>query len=128
LFLTPLDTPPANCTDPFLSYRVRAGGGAAPYVFRLVGDPAFVPANVNGVDIHDFSAVVTFGVTYFVEVRDNNGCTYIEEIPPITAPTPVNVTATATTASCNVAGSGAIDYEVSGLPNNPANFTVTLQN
>ncbi len=128
LDLIPLDTPPALCTDPFLSYRVQAVGGTAPYEFRLVGDPLFVPANVNGIDIHDFSAVVTFGVTYFVEVRDNLGCTYIEEIDPITPPSPINVTATATTASCNVAGSGAIDYEVSGLPANPANFTVTLQN
>ncbi len=127
LDLIPLDPPPALCTDPFISYRVQATGGTAPYEFRLVGDPVFVPANVNGIDIHDFSAVVTFGVTYFVEVRDNLGCTYIEEIDPITAPSPVTVTATATTASCNVAGSGAITYEVSGIAS-PADMTITLQN
>ncbi|SHG20556.1 T9SS type B sorting domain-containing protein [Flagellimonas flava] len=127
LDLTPLDPPPALCTDSFISYRVQASGGTAPYEFRLVGDPTFTPANVNGVDIHDFSAVVTFGVTYFVEVRDNLGCTYIEEILPITAPSPVTVTATATTASCNVAGSGAIDYEVTGIAS-PADLTITLEN
>ncbi|MCL6272880.1 T9SS type B sorting domain-containing protein [Muricauda sp. 2012CJ35-5] len=127
LDLIPLDPPPALCTDAFISYRVQATGGTAPYEFRLVGDPTFVPANVNGVDIHDFSAVVTFGVTYFVEVRDNLGCIYIEEIDPITAPSPVTVSATATTASCNVAGSGAIDYEVTGIAS-PANITVTLEN
>ncbi|MEX0362814.1 MAG: Two component regulator three Y domain-containing protein, partial [Allomuricauda sp.] len=127
LDLIPLDPPPALCTDPFISYRVQATGGTAPYEFRLVGDPTFVLANVNGVDIHDFSAVVTFGVTYFVEVRDALGCTYIEEIDPITAPSPVTVTATATTASCNVAGSGAIDYEVTGIAS-PADLTITLQN
>ena len=128
LNLTPLDAPPANCTDPFLSYRVQASGGLAPYFFRLVGDSTFEQANENLVDIHDFSGVVTFGVTYFVEVMDSNGCIYIEEIQPIIAPSTVNVTASTTTASCSVAGSGSIDYEVSGLPNNPANFTVTLQN
>lgn len=128
LDLIPLDAAPLNCTDPFLSYRVQAVGGTAPYQFRLVGGGAFVPANVNGVDIHDFSAVVTFGVTYFVEVIDALGCIYIEEIDPITAPSPVTVTATTTTASCDVSGSGTITYEVSGLPNDPANFTVTLQN
>lgn len=128
LDLIPLDTPPALCTDPFISYRVQAVGGTAPYEFRLVGDPTFVPANVNGVDIHDFSAVVTFGVTYFVEVRDNLGCTYIEEIDPITPPSPVSVAATATTASCNVAGSGEIAYEVSGITPSPGDFTITLEN
>ncbi|WP_420319804.1 T9SS type B sorting domain-containing protein [Flagellimonas sp.] len=128
LDLIPLDAPPALCTDPFISYRVQATGGTAPYEFRLVGDPAFVPANVNGVDIHDFSAVVTFGVTYFVEVRDALGCTYIEEIDPILPPSPITVTATSNTASCNVSGSGEITYEVSGLPANPANFNVTLEN
>ncbi|MGX1929390.1 T9SS type B sorting domain-containing protein [Flagellimonas sp. 2504JD4-2] len=128
LDLIPLDAPPALCTDPFISYRVQATGGTAPYEFRLVGDPTFVPANVNGVDIHDFSAVVTFGVTYFVEVRDALGCTYIEEIDPIVPPSPITVTATSNTASCNVTGSGEITYEVSGLPANPANFEVTLEN
>lgn len=128
LDLIPLDTPPALCTDPFISYRVQATGGTSPYEFRLVGDPTFVLANVNGVDIHDFSAVVTFGVTYFVEVRDALGCTYIEEIDPIVPPSPVTVTATSNTASCNVAGSGEITYDVSGLPANPANFEVTLEN
>ncbi|WP_420602285.1 T9SS type B sorting domain-containing protein [Flagellimonas sp.] len=127
LDLIPLDTPPALCSVAGFTYRVRATGGTAPYEFRLVGDPTFNPATSGG-DTYDFTGQVTFGVTYFVEVRDALGCTYIEEIDPITAPSPVTVTATATTASCNVSGSGGIDFQVSGLPANPADFTVTLEN
>ncbi|NKI32795.1 T9SS type B sorting domain-containing protein [Croceivirga thetidis] len=126
LNLTPLDTPPANCSDPFLSYRVQASGGTAPYEFRLVGDPTFVLANVNGIDIHDFSAVVTFGVTYFVEVRDALGCIYEEEIPPITPPSPIAVAATGTTTSCGTAATGEVFYEITGIAS-PADFTVTVE-
>lgn len=128
LDLIPLDTPPATCADPFLSYRVQAVGGTGPYEFRLVGDPTFVLANVNAFDIHDFSAVVTFGVTYFVEVRDANGCTYIEEILPITPPSPINVAATSTSASCNPGGTGEIFFDVTGISPSPADFTIELQN
>lgn len=127
LDLIPLDIPPAVCSGSAFTYRVQATGGTAPYEFRLVGEPTFNPATSGG-DTYDFTGQVTFGVTYFVEVRDNLGCTYIEEIDPISSVNPVTVTATATTASCNVTGSGAIDYEVSGLPANPGDFTVTLQN
>ncbi|MEO0527122.1 MAG: SprB repeat-containing protein, partial [Bacteroidota bacterium] len=129
LDLIPLDPPPVNCTDPFISYRLQAVGGTGPYFFRLVGDPSPpVLANDNGFDIHNFAGLVAFGVTYFVEVTDNLGCVYIEQIDPITPPSPVDVTATASTASCDVAGNGVINYTVDGLVNNPANFTVTLEN
>ncbi|MDT0540716.1 T9SS type B sorting domain-containing protein [Croceitalea sp. P059] len=128
LDLTPLDTPPLNCSDPFISYRVQASGGLAPYEFRLVGDPTFVLANVNSIDIHDFSAVVTFGVTYFVEVRDANGCTYIEQIDPITPPSPINVNTTSSSASCSPAGTGDIFFEITGIAPSPADFTIELQN
>jgi len=124
--LTPLDVPPANCTDPWITYRFQASGGTGPYLFGLVGNP-LVPANVNGFDIHDFAGQVTFGVTYFIQVQDALGCIYIEQIDPIVPPSPVDVTATATTASCAPGGNGVISYTVDGLLNNPANFTVQLQ-
>lgn len=127
LNLTPLDTPPANCSDPFLSYRVQASGGTGPYEFRLVGEPTFVLANVNGIDIHDFSAQVVFGVTLFVEVRDALGCIYQEEIPPITPPNPITVAATGTTTSCGSSDTGELFYEITGIAS-PADFTVTLEN
>ena len=78
-------------------------------------------------DIFDVTGLVVPGVTYFVEVRDALGCTYIEEIDPIGPINPVAVAATSLAASCNVAGSGAIDYEVSGI-SAPGDFTLTLQN
>ena len=127
LDLIPLDADPAICSDTSFPYRVQATGGTAPYEFRLVGDPIFTPGTGAGNDIFDVTGLVVPGVTYFVEVRDALGCTYIEEIDPIGPINPVAVAATATSASCNVAGSGSIDYEVSGI--SPAgDFTLTLQN
>ena len=127
LDLIPLDANPAICSDTSFPYRVQATGGTAPYEFRLVGDPTFTPGTGAGNNIFDVTGLVVPGVTYFVEVRDALGCTYIEEIDPIGPINPVAVAATATSASCNVAGSGSIDYEVSGI--SPAgDFTLTLQN
>ncbi|WP_431161387.1 T9SS type B sorting domain-containing protein [Flagellimonas beolgyonensis] len=125
LDLIPLDPNPAICSDTTFPYRVQATGGTGPYEFRLVGEPTFNPATSGG-DTYDFTGQVVPGVTYFVEVRDALGCTYIEEIDPIGPINPVAVTATSTAASCNVSGSGSIDYEVSGI--SAGDFTLTLQN
>ena len=127
LDLIPLDANPALCSDTAFPYRVQATGGTGPYEFRLVGDPIFQPGTGAGGDIYDFTGQVVPGVTYFVEVRDALGCTYIEEIDPIGPINPVAVAATATSASCNVAGSGSIDYQVTGI-SAPGDFTITLQN
>ncbi|UII75311.1 T9SS type B sorting domain-containing protein [Flagellimonas sp. HMM57] len=128
LNLTPLDSAPLLCSDTSFPYRVRASGGTAPYEFRLVGEPTFNPADnaPSPGDVYDFSGQVVPGVNYFVEVRDANGCTYIEEIGPIGPANPVAVAATATSASCDVSGTGSITYEVNGIPS--GNFTVTLEN
>ncbi|QLG44061.1 T9SS type B sorting domain-containing protein [Costertonia aggregata] len=128
LTLTPLDFPTVACNDPAFTYRVQAAGGTAPYEFRLVGSPlGYVLANVNGTDIHDFVGQVEFGVTYFVEVRDANGCEYIQEIPPITGPSTINVNASANTLSCASNGAGVIDYTITGIAS-PANITIRLEN
>lgn len=127
LNLTPLDAAPLLCSDTVFPYRVQASGGTGPYEFRLVGDPIWTPGTGAGNDIFDVTGLVVPGVTYFVEVRDALGCTYIQEIDPIGPVNPVAVTATSLSASCNVAGSGSIDYEVSGI-SAPGDFTVTLQN
>ncbi|WP_338193657.1 T9SS type B sorting domain-containing protein [Flagellimonas marinaquae] len=127
LNLTPLDAAPLLCSDTVFPYRVQASGGTGPYEFRLVGDPIWTPGTGAGNDIFDVTGLVVPGVTYFVEVRDALGCTYIQEIDPIGPVNPVAVTATSLSASCNVAGSGSIDYEVSGV-SAPGDFTVTLQN
>ncbi|MEK6154957.1 T9SS type B sorting domain-containing protein [Flavobacteriaceae bacterium 3-367] len=125
LDLVPISTPPLDCTSVF-TFLVDIVGGTGPYQIGLVGSP-LGPPNVDA-DTHDFTGQVAFGVTYFVQVVDALGCTYIEQIDPIPAPSPVAVTATATTASCDVAGNGVIDYQVTGITPSPADFTVTLQN
>ncbi|WP_422860345.1 T9SS type B sorting domain-containing protein [Flagellimonas sp. S174] len=126
LDLIPLDPDPLLCNDTSFPFRVRAVGGTDPYEFRLVGDPTFQPGTGPNNNIFDVTGLVVPGVTYFVEVRDANGCTYIEEIGPIGPANPVAVAATATTASCNISGSGVIDYDVTGIPG--GNFEVTLEN
>ena len=128
LDLIPLDAPPPSCTGAWLSYRVQAVGGTAPYEFRLVGEPTFVLANVNGVDIHDFSYAMQFGITLFVEVRDANGCVYLEQIDPVIAPDPIDINITATSPACGSGFGGAIQYEIINITPSPATFTVTLQN
>ena len=128
LDLIPLDTPPTVCSGSAFTYTVQATGGTAPYEFRLVGDPGFTPGIGVGNDIFDVTGLVTFGVTYFVEVRDALGCTYIERIDPITSLNPVTVNATANTISCGTSGNGTIDYEVTGITPSPGDFTVTLEN
>ena len=90
-----------------------------------MGGP-LVPANVNGVDIHDFAGQVTFGVTYFVQVQDALGCIYIEQIDPIIGPTPLAVVATATSAACAPNANGTIDFQVTGI-GSPADITIQLQ-
>ncbi len=127
LDLIPLDPAPTDCFDTSFPYRVQAVGGTAPYDFRLVGDPTWQLGSGAGNDIFDVTGLVVPGVTYFVEVMDANGCTYIEEIDPIGPTNPVTVTATSLAASCNVAGSGSIDFEVSGI-SVVGNFTVRVEN
>ncbi len=127
LDLTPIDPPPATDCNTVFTYRVQASGGTAPYLFGLVGNP-LVLANVNGVDIHDFTGQIGYGTTYFVEVEDALGCRYIERIDPINPPSPITLTASATTASCAPGGNGVITYTVDGITPSPASFTVTLEN
>ncbi|MEM9076931.1 MAG: T9SS type B sorting domain-containing protein [Bacteroidota bacterium] len=126
LDLIPLDPDPLFCDDTTFPFRVRAVGGTNPYEFRLVGDPTFQLGTGPNNDIFDVTGLVVPGVTYFVEVMDANGCTYIEEIGPIGPANPVAVAATAITASCNISGSGVINYDVTGIPG--GNFEVTLEN
>ncbi|MDJ0954871.1 MAG: Two component regulator three Y domain-containing protein, partial [Acidimicrobiia bacterium] len=116
-------TTPPDCTTAF-TYVVDIVGGTPPYLIGLVGNP-LVPPNVDA-DTHDFTGQIAYGVTYFVEVVDALGCRYIEQIDPIPGPSPLLVTATATTASCVPGGNGQIDFEVSGIAS-PADFTLQLQ-
>jgi len=115
--------PPPDCTNVF-TYIVDIVGGTPPYLIGLVGSP-LGPPNVD-IDTHDFTGLIDFGETYFVEVVDALGCRYIEQIDPIPAPSPLAVTATSIGASCTPGGNGQIDYEVSGI-GSPADITIELQ-
>ncbi|PCJ98245.1 MAG: Two component regulator three Y domain-containing protein [Flavobacteriaceae bacterium] len=117
-------TLPPDCTTTF-TFIVDIVGGTGPYQIGLVGTPLGAP-NVDA-DTHDFTGVVGFGVTYFVEVVDFLGCTYVEQIDPIVGPSSIAIATTATTASCDPSGNGEISYTVSGITPSPADFTVQVQ-
>ncbi|MCX2720386.1 T9SS type B sorting domain-containing protein [Lentiprolixibacter aurantiacus] len=116
-------TTPADCTSAF-TYIVDIVGGTPPYQIGLLGGP-LGPPNVDA-DTHDFTGQITYGVTFFVEVIDALGCRYIEQIDPIPGPNPLNVAATATSASCAPGGNGQIDYQVTGV-GSPTDIIVSLQ-
>ena len=121
---------PPDCDASGFTYRVSVSGGSGSYEIRLLGEGAYYPLN-PGPNVHDFSNAangIVYGVSYTVQVRDVvTGCEYTQVIPPINAPGTINLTATASTASCDASGNGTIDYEVTGITS-PANITVTLIN
>jgi len=123
------NTPPIDCATPYTAFVVdivETPIPDPPYRIGLVGGPLSAP-NVDA-DTHNFAGEIAFGTTYFVEVVNNSGCSYIERIDPIPPINPVTVTAIANTVSCSTTGNGIISYTVDGLINNPSNFTVQLQN
>jgi len=125
LDLVPVNTTtPPDCTTQ-MTYVVDIVGGTAPYQIGLVGGALGAP-NVDA-DTHDFTGIVEYGVTYFVEVVDALGCRYIEQIDEIDGPDPLEINATATTASCDPSGNGEITYEITGIPS-PADITIQLMN
>lgn len=125
LTIIPVPDPILDCTSG-LSLEIQIVGGTGPFVLRLVGEtiPRYSPNNPPR--NHRFTGL-DFGTTYFVEVEDTaTGCIYIEEIPPFTAPSPLDVTVTSSNASCDALGSGSIAYTVTGASG--ANVTVTVTN
>ena len=117
LDLVPLPLGVPDCTTDF-AYEVNIVGGTPPYLIGLVGEILTSPANDPNVDgdTHNFIGIVEYGVTYYVQVIDAAGCTYVEEIAPILSPTSLTVTASATAASCAVPDNAGITYELNGLP------------
>ncbi|MEA1785050.1 T9SS type B sorting domain-containing protein [Arenibacter sp. GZD96] len=115
-------TTPPDCTSVF-PFIVDIVGGTGPFQIGLVGNPLVAP-NVTPTR-HDFTGQVVPGVTYFVEVVDDLGCRYIEEIGPVPGPNPLVVTAMATGASCDVSGNGVIGYTLGGFTGPNVSVTVT---
>ncbi|WP_435313040.1 T9SS type B sorting domain-containing protein [Cellulophaga fucicola] len=114
LTITPIPTPGPDCSTAF-TFMVDIAGGTAPYLIGLVGETLVSP-NVDA-DTHDFTGQVEYGITYFVEVLDDAGCRYVQQIDPLPTLDPLTVTATSSAASCTVPDNADITYEIDGLAN-----------
>jgi gliding motility-associated-like protein len=118
--ITPIPPPlPPTCDDSGFTYAVSVSGGSGSYEIRLAGQPAFYNLNdTPGVNDHTFNNTtdgIQYGIAYTVEVRDVvTGCIYEQEIPPIDAPSLLNITATSTPGACDANRNGEITYQVTG--------------
>ena len=114
---------PIDCTTD-LTNTITIVGGVGPFLIRLVGEgiPRYSPNSPPRT--HTFNNL-DFGTTYYVEVEDTGtGCLYVEEIPPVAAPSPLDVSISSTDESCDLAGSGSISYSVSGFSGTTVEITV----
>ncbi|SHK57888.1 gliding motility-associated C-terminal domain-containing protein [Maribacter aquivivus] len=118
--ITPIPPPaPANCDDTAFTYAVTVSGGSGSYQIRLIDQPGFYNLNdTPTVNDHTFSNTadgIQYGVAYTVVVLDVvTNCTYEQEIPPVDAPSTLDVTATSTPGACDVNRNGEIAYEIIG--------------
>jgi len=103
------------CNVSGFSNTVEIIGGTGPFLIRLENDP-LPPVSPNSPPRrHTFSGL-QFGVTYTVEVTDlATNCVYLEEIPPVDGPTPLDVTAVSTPGFCDVNRNGEIIYTITGF-------------
>lgn len=140
--ITPIPPPlPITCDDSGFTYAVSVSGGSGSYEIRLAEQPAFYPLNnTPGVNDHTFSNIsdgIEFGIAYTVLVRDIvTGCVYEQEIPPIDAPSALEITANSTPGACDINRNGEIIYSVTGytigdalsieLLDNDTNTTIVL--
>ncbi|MFD0798556.1 T9SS type B sorting domain-containing protein [Maribacter chungangensis] len=140
--ITPIPPPlPPTCDDTAFTYAVSVSGGSGSYEIRLAGQPSFYGLNnTPGVNDHTFSNAtdgIQFGIAYTVQVRDTGtGCIYEQEIPPVDAPSTLDITASSTPGACDLNRNGEITYEVTGyvigdqlrieLLNNDTNTTTVL--
>ncbi|WP_299325127.1 T9SS type B sorting domain-containing protein [uncultured Maribacter sp.] len=118
--ITPIPPPaPADCDDTSFTYAVTVSGGSGSYQIRLIDQPSFYALNnTPAVNDHTFSNTadgIQYGVAYTVVVLDVvTNCTYEQEIPPIDAPSTLDVTATSTPGACDLNRNGEIAYEIIG--------------
>lgn len=140
--IAPITPPlPLICDDSGFTYAVRVSGGSGTYEIRLAGQPSFYALNNTPlINDHTFSNAtdgIQFGIAYTVQVRDQvTGCIYEQEIPPIDAPSTLEITANSLPGACDINRNGEISYEVIGytvgdalsieLLDNETNITTVL--
>lgn len=121
--VVPVPTISTDCTTD-LTNTITIVGGVGPFLIRLVGEgvPRYSPNSPPRT--HTFTGL-DFGTTYYVEVEDTGtGCLYVEEIPPVAAPSPLDVSISSIDDSCDIAGSGTLTYTVSGYSGTNVDITV----
>lgn len=103
------------CSATGFSNTVEIFGGTGPFLIRLANDPLAPVAPNVGPRRHTFNGL-QYGVTYTVEVTDTfTGCIYFVEIPPVSGPTLLDVTATSTPGFCDANRNGQITYTITGF-------------
>ena len=125
LTIVAVPDPLSDCSTD-LSLTIEIVGGVGGFEIRLVGEsiPRY-PVNLPPRQ-HNFSGL-NFGTLYLVEVEDlGTGCIYIEEIPPVDAPSPLEVSITGSSVSCDALGTGTLSYDIVGASG--SNVDVELSN
>ncbi|WP_299799121.1 T9SS type B sorting domain-containing protein [uncultured Maribacter sp.] len=118
--ITPIPPPaPVDCDDTSFTYAVTVSGGSGSYEIRLLDQPSFYALNnTPAVNDHTFSNTtdgIQYGVAYTVVVLDVvTNCTYEQEIPPVDAPSTLEVTAISTPGACDTNRNGEIAYDIIG--------------
>ncbi|MDO6472218.1 T9SS type B sorting domain-containing protein [Maribacter sp. 1_MG-2023] len=119
--ITPIPPPaPVDCDDTSFTYAVTVSGGSGSYEIRLLDQPSFYALNnTPAVNDHTFSNTtdgIQYGVAYTVVVLDVvTNCTYEQEIPPVDAPSTLEVTAISTPGACDTNRNGEIAYDIIGF-------------
>ena len=113
--VVPDPVPAPTCDPGGFTNTVEIVGGVGPFEIRLATDPN-PPVPVNSPPRRHTFTGLQFGVTYTVEVTDlGTGCVYLDEIPPVDGPNPLDVTATSTPGYCDANRFGQILYDVDGF-------------
>ncbi|WP_445385417.1 T9SS type B sorting domain-containing protein [Robiginitalea sp. IMCC44478] len=116
------------CAAGGFTNTVEIVGGVGPFLIRLATDPS-PPVSPNiPPRRHTFNGL-QFGVTYTVEVTDlGTGCVYLDEIPPVDGPNPLDITASSTPGFCDVNRNGQILYTIDGFTLGATLFVELLNN
>ncbi|PCE64816.1 T9SS type B sorting domain-containing protein [Sediminicola luteus] len=124
--VVPDPVPAPVCGPAGFSNTVEIVGGVGPFLIRLANDPN-PPVSPNLTPVRHTFNNLQFGVAYTVEVTDTaTGCVYLDEIPPINGPSPLDVTAVSTPGACDANRFGEIVYTVTGFNAGVDNLEISI--